>query len=241
LPASRVIHLMRQACAALTEAHAKGMVHRDLKPANLFASVRGGVYDMVKVLDFGLVKPLSPLPDEPDLSTDARVQGTPQYMPPEQATGQTVDPRADLYALGGVAYYLLTGHAPFEGENAVMLLIAQARDPVVPPSRRQPGVPSDLEAVVLRCLAKAPEERYPDASSLSRALASCSDASGWDDDQAAAWWASHETMATRPPAHEDDDPIGDDNDGSDLNGSTDATAASTPPLALPARDGVFER
>jgi serine/threonine-protein kinase len=240
-PPARVIHLLRQACAALTEAHAQGMVHRDLKPANLFASVRGGVFDTVKVLDFGLVKPLAPLSDAPELSTDGRVQGTPQYMPPEQATGQKIDPRADLYALGGVAYHLLTGRAPFEGDNAVLMLIAQARDPVVPPSQRQPGIPADLEAVVLRCLAKSPDERYPDAASVSRALARCAAASGWGNDEAAAWWAAHESLATRLPAPEDDDPITDVDDGSDLNGSTDATAAAAPPLALPALDGDSPR
>ena len=113
-------------------------------------------------------------------------------MSPEQATGsRELDERSDIYSLGAVAYYLLTGRPPFEGEDGIAVLIAHARDPVVPPSRLRPGIPEDLERVVLRCLAKDPAERFPDAASLERALAECGCAGNWDQDQAARWWRDY--------------------------------------------------
>jgi serine/threonine-protein kinase len=188
LPPGRVIYLLRQACGALAEAHAAGLIHRDLKPANIFAARRGGKTDVAKVLDFGLVKPTD-ADDRADLSREGTIRGTPLYMAPEQTTpGRPIDHRIDLYALGAVAYELLTGRPPFEGEGAVQVLIAHARDPVLPPSRRRPGVPEDLERVVLRCLAKDPDGRFPDADGLEQALAACEDAATWDAARAARWW-----------------------------------------------------
>jgi serine/threonine-protein kinase len=120
-------------------------------------------------------------------------------MAPEQAThGQEVDERSDIYAMGAVAYYLLAGRPPFEGEDGMALLIAHARDPVLPPSRVSPGIPEDLERVVLRCLAKDASERYPDAGSLERALSACACAGDWDQERAARWWRDTDrTPATR--------------------------------------------
>ena len=110
-------------------------------------------------------------------------------MSPEQATGgRELDERSDIYSLGAVAYYLLTGRPPFEGESGLTVMIAHARDPVVPPSRVVPGIPEDLERVVLRCLAKDPAERFPDAESLERALGECACAGDWDRERAARWW-----------------------------------------------------
>jgi serine/threonine-protein kinase len=196
LPPGRTIFLLRQACGALAEAHAVGLVHRDLKPANIFAARRGNLHDFAKLLDFGLVlPPLGPSPVEPSL--DRHIAGSPLYMAPEQATGvQRPDARTDLYSLGAVAYYLLTGRAPFTGSTAMVLLVSVARDPVEPPSRHRPGLPADLERVVLRCLAKSPDDRYADADALERDLAACAAAAEWDFARAAAWWRAHEQPTT---------------------------------------------
>ena len=180
LPPGRAIFLLRQACGALAEAHAAGLVHRDLKPANIFAARRGNLHDFVKLLDFGLVLP-PPDPSTAEPSREGHIAGSPLYMAPEQATGAArPDARADLYGLGAVAYYLLTGRAPFAGPTAMAVMIAVARDPVEPPSRHRPGLPPDLERVVLRCLAKSPADRYPDADALDRDLAACAAAAEWD-------------------------------------------------------------
>jgi len=133
-----------------------------------------------------------------DLSGLGLVIGTPLYAAPEQAMASAaLDHRADLYALGAVAYYLLTGRPPFEGDSVLGVLMAHARDPVVPPSRHRPDVPGDLEQVVLRCLAKAPIDRFPDAEALRQALADCAASNEWDGRRAATWWqeASHEGNA----------------------------------------------
>jgi serine/threonine-protein kinase len=196
VPAGRVIYLLRQASAGLAEAHAAGLIHRDLKPANIFAAHVGTRYDVTKLLDFGLVKEVAH--GSVDLSGPGVVLGTPLYAAPEQAMGRaTLDHRADLYALGAVAYYLLTGRAPFEGDNVLDVLMAHARDPVVPPSRHRPEIPGDLEQVVLRSLAKDPTDRYPNAEALGQALADCAAANAWDSARAATWWqeAGHEGNA----------------------------------------------
>ena len=185
----RAIFLLRQACGALTEAHIAGLVHRDLKPANIFAARRGHLHDFVKLLDFGLVLP-PPEAAAVESSREGRVVGSPQYMAPEQATGEArPDARTDLYGLGAVAYFLLTGRAPFNAATAMAAMIAVARDPVDPPSRYRPELPADLERVV-RCLAKSPADRYQDADALHRDLAACTAASEWDFARAAEWWGA---------------------------------------------------
>jgi serine/threonine-protein kinase len=197
LPAGRVIYLLRQVCAGLAEAHGLGLIHRDLKPANIFIAIRGGECDVAKVLDFGLVKPTRD-PAAAHLTADQTVSGTPMYLAPEQAAGEELDARADIYPLGAIAYFALTGRPPFEGTNPVQVMIAAARDPVVPPSQVRPGVPADLEAVVLRCLAKSPQDRYPDVRSLAQALVSCAAASEWGPDQAEEWWAAQAQAQLQP-------------------------------------------
>jgi eukaryotic-like serine/threonine-protein kinase len=163
LPPARVVYLLRQVCGALREAHAAGLIHRDIKPSNIFAARRGGIDDVAKLLDFGLVRP-SARTRLAHLSAEGEILGTPLFMSPEQATaGRELDERSDIYSLGAVAYYLLTGRPPFEGAGGIAVLIAHARDPVVPPSLVRNGIPEDLERVVLRCLAKDPAERFPDA------------------------------------------------------------------------------
>jgi serine/threonine-protein kinase len=187
LPPGRAIYLFRQICAGLAEAHALGLVHRDLKPANIFVALRGGESDVAKVLDFGLVKVTGPGSSE--LTTDQTVSGTPMYMAPEQATGdRLLDARADIYALGCMLYYTLTGRPPFQGESAFAIMMAHARDQPVPPSKVRPDIPADLEQIILRCLAKKPEERYSDVKALGKALAACAAAHDWDAEKADHWW-----------------------------------------------------
>ena len=188
MSASRVIYLMRQVCAGLAEAHGLGLVHRDLKPANIFVAVRGGEFDVAKVLDFGLVK-VAATADVVALTGEYTVSGTPLFMAPEQAAGEKdLDARADIYALGAIIYYLLTGRPPFQAEAVIQVMIAHARDPVVPPSQLEPSVPHDLEQVVLRCLAKKPADRYQDVRELGKALIACASSKDWNEESAERWW-----------------------------------------------------
>jgi serine/threonine protein kinase len=192
LPAERVIHLMRQACRGLDEAHSIGLIHRDVKPGNLFAAYRGGQYDVVKLLDFGLVKPAAETRSA-RLTREGAISGTPLFMSPEQARGLgDVDARSDIYSLGAVAYSLLTGRPPFVRSSALDVMIAHARDEVVPPSQLESDVPADLEQVILRCLAKEREERFQDTGSLEQALADCAAADQWTQSDAAQWWQENE-------------------------------------------------
>ncbi len=199
LPSGRIIYVFRQVCAGLAEAHGLGLVHRDLKPGNLLLAVRGGEADVAKVLDFGLVK-LTRDPGAAELSREMTVSGTPMYMAPEQATGdRSLDARADIYALGAMMYYAMTGRPPFTGENPFLIMIAQTRDPVIPPSEIRDGVPGDLERVVLRCLAKNPRDRFPSVKALGDALAECASASEWGPNRADAWWTAEGIAVAYPP------------------------------------------
>jgi serine/threonine-protein kinase len=198
LPAERVVHLLRQTCQGLREAHAIGLIHRDIKPANLFAAQRGGLYDVVKLLDFGLVKPVTENPSA-RLTQEGAVSGTPLFMSPEQARGlDDLDARSDIYSLGAVAYALLTGRPPFDGTNPMEVMIAHVRDEVVPPSKHHADVPADLERVILRCLAKSPRDRFQDVDSLERALAECAAANQWTQSHAARWWHENNEAAATP-------------------------------------------
>lgn len=192
LPPARAIYLLRQVCGALHEAHNVGLLHRDIKPSNIIACERGDVFDVVKLLDFGLVQETRLGKNGDRLTEHGTVIGSPPYMSPEQAAGKSsIDARSDIYSLGAVAYFLLTGQAPFVRETAMMMLMAHAYEPVVPPAKLRPEVPDDLQAVVLRCLEKDPSRRFPDARSLEQALASCADADQWTQEQAALWWHEH--------------------------------------------------
>jgi serine/threonine-protein kinase len=190
LPAERVVHLLRQTCQALREAHGIGLIHRDIKPGNIFAARRGGLHDVAKLLDFGLVKSAADIAS-PRLTQDGAISGTPLFMSPEQARGGEVDARSDIYSLGAVAYALLCGCAPFERTTPMEVIIAHAHDAVVPPSQLRADVPADLERVVLRCLAKQPADRFQDADSLEQALAGCAAADRWSQSHAAQWWHEH--------------------------------------------------
>ena len=188
VPAARAIHLLRQACRGLQEAHSIGLIHRDIKPANLFVAQRGGQHDVVKLLDFGLVKPVAEMLSS-GLTQEGAISGTPMFMSPEQARGtSSLDARSDIYSLGAVGYTLLCGRPPFERTNPLDVLIAHARDEAPPPSTLQADVPADLERVILRCLAKRPEDRFQDARSLEQVLAACAAADHWTETDAARWW-----------------------------------------------------
>lgn len=192
MPAGRVIYLLRQTCDALEEAHGIGLVHRDIKPANIFAARRGGQFDVAKLLDFGLAKPVSDF-DEEHLTQEGSITGSPLYLSPEQATNEREpDGRSDIYSLGAVAYFLLTGHPPFEYDNAVRLLIAHAGESPLPPSQHNSDVPPDLEKIVLKCLAKDPDERFQRARELAAALDECNAAGTWTRVDAERWWLSHQ-------------------------------------------------
>jgi eukaryotic-like serine/threonine-protein kinase len=193
LPAARVIHLMRQVCESLGEAHAKGLVHRDIKPANIHVGQVGLEFDFVKVLDFGLVKEVKrPSGADTRLTVEGMTVGTPTYMAPELALDEAFDGRADLYALGCVMYFLLTGQVVFESDNVMRLMVRHIEEKPVPPSRRtdQP-IPRSLDDAVLACLAKDPAARPLTAAAVSDALAAAEgEVEPWTQEQAAAWWNS---------------------------------------------------
>ncbi|MBA3496101.1 MAG: serine/threonine protein kinase [Gemmatimonadales bacterium] len=167
-----MIHILRQVCDSLEEAHAAGLVHRDIKPANIHLGQVGLRHDFVKVLDFGLVKSVTAGDGDESLASAAGVTpGTPAYMAPEMAHEQAVDGRADLYSLGCVAYFLLTGRLVFEAETAIQMIVKHLQEVPVPPSARTENpVPRALESLVLACLAKRPEDRPAGAAELGRAL-----------------------------------------------------------------------
>jgi serine/threonine-protein kinase len=181
----------------LQEAHSVSLIPRDIKPANVFASQGGGVFDVVKLFDFGLVKERS----EPSPDTAAErgsFSGTPLYMSPEQAsTYEDVDSRADIYSLGAVAYYLLTGRPPFTSKHVLDLLAAHRDSEVAPPSRLNPEVPADLDQIILKCMAKNRSGRVPDADGMRNALEQCACANKWGPQEASHWWRSLEAATKR--------------------------------------------
>jgi serine/threonine-protein kinase len=200
LPPERVVYLLEQVCDALREAHGVGLVHRDVKPGNIFAARRGGIDDVAKLLDFGLVKTKA-ASDSIHLTQEGAITGSPLFMAPEQATGDSEpDARSDIYALGCVAYYMLTGRPPFEGDQPIKVLMAHASKPVRSPRELRPEIPCDLEEVVVRCLAKLPAERYPDAVSLAEALRQCESWGRWTRDDAARWWTTAGREVVEPAA-----------------------------------------
>ena len=190
LPPGRAIHFLRQVCAALKEAHAIGLIHRDIKPSNVIACQRGGVHDIAKLLDFGLVQDIGGFTAGSDkLTMQGAVLGSPNYISPEQASGKNrIDPRTDIYSLGALAYFLVTGQTPFIRETAMELLAAHMKDEVMPPHDLRPELPHDLEEVILMCLRKNPDDRFSDAEILDLALAACDSADQWDEYRARDWW-----------------------------------------------------
>jgi eukaryotic-like serine/threonine-protein kinase len=189
LPEARVMHLLRQVCGALAEAHTTGLVHRDIKPANVFLTRRGGMHDFVKVLDFGLVKVADA--KEANLTSANTVTGTPLYLSPEGISRpDAVGPPADVYALGAVAYYLITGHPVFDGKTVVEICMKHLNEEPTPPSARGGVLGPQFEQLILKCLAKSPDDRPPHAGALLAALDACPVSGTWNAALAATWWAN---------------------------------------------------
>ena len=193
LPAERVVHLLVQVCDSLSEAHAAGLVHRDIKPSNIYVCRYGQRVDFVKVLDFGLVKVGRDVEDTPahvQLTAPHVISGTPGFMAPEQVLGDVEsDGRTDLYAVGCVAFWLLTGQTVFQGSTVTEVLTQHARDePPSPSECSELPIPPALDAIVLRCLAKRPEDRPQSADDLAQALSDTSDPRVWTQARARSWW-----------------------------------------------------
>lgn len=197
----RVIRILVQVSGALSEAHLLGLVHRDIKPANIILTRRADEPDVAKVVDFGLVRAQQEMSDENVTGINAII-GTPSYLAPEAiVSAGSADARSDLYALGAVGYFLLTGQQVFRGASLIDLCHKHLTEPPVPPSRRsvQP-IAADLEAVILQCLAKEPEERPCSADALRAALLACSDAARYDQDAGRRWWREHRSHPRPAPA-----------------------------------------
>ncbi|HEY1305816.1 MAG TPA: serine/threonine-protein kinase [Vicinamibacterales bacterium] len=203
LPASRTIHLLRQVCHSLADAHARGLVHRDIKPANIYVCRMGLDYDFTKVLDFGLVKIKERARDGDSLATlEQTTTGTPAYMAPETilADGE-VDRRADVYALGCVAYFLLTGELVFQADTSLKMLMQHLQAMPTPPSQRtELPVPKELDDLIMACLQKDPKRRPQSAGELFRMACNCRGRDEWTQDQAEQWWKAHLPELTGPLA-----------------------------------------
>lgn len=223
LEPERAIHLLRQVCFALEEAHAAGLVHRDIKPSNILTCERGRVCDVAKLLDFGMARAIAPpahaeekvtasssrplavkdAAEEPFFlppqTGESGASGTPHYMSPEQIAGRgKVDPRSDIYSLGATAYFLLTGQPPFANASTTLVLHAHLHQEVPPLTEHRRDIPSDVQEVVLRCLEKDPAKRFSDVIELERALAGCSCAERWTRERAARWWQEYAPVSPIP-------------------------------------------
>ena len=219
LPAERAVHILRQVCSSLVDAHSNGLVHRDIKPANVVVSRTGTTFDFVKVLDFGLVKLASPqrtndntahrgeksAPAGVKLTTEGTASGTPGFMAPEVVLGiAETDHRVDLYSLGCVAYWLLTGKLVFEGINAMQVMVHHAHTPAPRPSlRSELPIPTPLEDLIMECLEKEPSRRPPSAEALSARLEAVPLDLAWTAERAEHWWAAHR------PQRPDERPVAD--------------------------------
>jgi serine/threonine protein kinase len=195
MPPERVIHILRQVCHSLGEAHEARLIHRDIKPANIFICRYGREVDYVKVLDFGLVKttPFSES-DDPMLTGENVVTGTPAFMAPEQILGnRPVDARSDLYSLGCVGFWMLTGDLVFEGETLMQTMTMHAEKPAPSPSEQSElEIPEELDRVILMCLEKDPNKRPQSADDLSRLLENCPVENPWGDERARRWWETNQ-------------------------------------------------
>lgn len=196
LPAARVVHTLRAIAGSLSEAHERGLVHRDVTPANIMLCRKGGLYDVPKLLDFGLIKDTRAT-DTRDLTRALRILGTPAYMAPERIEQPgNADPRADLYALGAVGFFALTGRPPFEGETDLALAYRVVNTPAPPVGTLAPHpVPAALEELIARCLAKSPDERPASAAEVAAVLDRLIVETPWTNQQARQWWEAHDAQA----------------------------------------------
>ncbi len=194
MPAERALLLLRQVCDSLIEAHENDLIHRDIKPANIYLCRRGRLVDFVKVLDFGLVKPQRERgPDSVKLTAEQEASGTPAYMAPEQACGDPVDGRTDIYAVGCVAYWLVTGQLVFGGRTPLEMMARHLQTSPVPPSNRSElAISREVDDVILSCLVKDPARRPQNASQLDALLAACGGERPWTPERAHEWWTLHQ-------------------------------------------------
>ena len=200
MPPARAVHVLVQVCRALEEAHGVGLIHRDIKPANILLCERGGTPDLAKVVDFGLVKSVM-ASEAAGVTLENVAVGTPHYMAPEAISSpERMDARGDLYAVGAVAYFLLTGKVVFEGPTAMDVFAQHLRSvPVAPSVRLGRPIPAGLESVVLAALAKDPDRRPESARALREALLACGDVPAWKEAEAAAWWRERGRRLRRAP------------------------------------------
>jgi eukaryotic-like serine/threonine-protein kinase len=200
VPANRALMLLRQACHSLADAHARGMVHRDIKPANIYVCRMGLEYDFVKVLDFGLVKFSDRNVGQTLMTLEHTTTGTPAYMAPEIVLGEAnVDRRADVYALGCVTYFLLTGQLVFEADTSMKVMLQHVQAEPIPPSQRtELPIPRELDDIVLACLQKDPNKRPQNAEELLKVLDRFQLREQWNHDAAKTWWERHLPDMTGP-------------------------------------------
>jgi len=193
LPEGRIIHILSQVCGSLAEAHDIGLIHRDIKPANIMLTHRGGQPDVVKVLDFGLVKDVAS-DEQTHLTQDGSLLGTPMYMSPEEIESpDTIDQRSDLYSLGAVGYFLITGAPPFQGKSITEVCMHHLNTNPESPSSKRLGsaIHSDLDELILRCLDKSRDNRPQTARELLEELHKCKASSGWGYEEGAKWWSEN--------------------------------------------------
>ena len=222
LPPERVVYLLRQVLGSLGEAHQRGIVHRDVKPSNIFVTQRGGLYDFVKVLDFGLARRLE-TGGSASLTKTGMVFGTPRYIAPESVSGdQRTDGRSDLYNVGGVAYWLLTGRPLFPGSSSLDLIIDHVRTIPQPPSAvTELRIPPGLEAIVMKCLEKDPADRFQTAEEMLEALQALDLGRRWNQKSAHDWWHLHLPEVCAPWSHA---PVGGSGNGRPAEAGEPATA-----------------
>jgi serine/threonine-protein kinase len=206
-PADRAMYLLRQVCASLAEAHASGLVHRDITPANIYVCRMGLEYDFIKVLDFGLVTSSDRSMEQTLLTGGHTTAGTPAFMAPEIILEGEVDERADVYAFGCVAYYMLTGQLVFQAETPMKMFVEHLQTPPIPPSQRgEMRVPPELDALVMACLDKDPARRPQNAQEVLQMLLRCRACETWKSDNARTWWEMNlPDLTERPPATEPDE------------------------------------
>lgn len=202
LPPERAVHILRQVAFALREAHLKGMVHRDVKPSNIFVTERGGVHDVAKLLDFGLVKTAPKAGSNLNLTMEHALVGSPLYAAPETSTTQNYDARSDVYSLGGTLFYCLVGRPVFQGDHALKVLLAHANE--TPPSVLDfdPTLPEAIAEIVDRCLRKDPSERFDSIDELVEAFDALGLPERWDEMRAETWWSVHDESRTAATTYE---------------------------------------
>lgn len=201
LPPARAVRVLTQLCGALREVHAIGFVHRDIKPGNVMLCERGGGHDVAKLLDYGLVRAVQASDEDTKITQMGMIVGTPAFMSPEQCAGDVeVTASSDIYSLGAVGYFLLTGNAPFGGRSAMQMLAAHLYEKPQRLNERRTDVPSALADVIERCLEKAPEQRFLDMETLERALVGSVPMDSWTDSDARDWWRGRTVVAASAPA-----------------------------------------